>query len=279
MPLTFVLPPALGSAKATARAELLAAALHRTLDEPVSVIIAQSYAELEDRAASSSVELVWAPAAVCARLAAARAVFTIMRAGRTTYRSALVGLREQALDLDRLAGTRAAWVDPLSAGGYLLVAAMLRERGIDPDRTFAAQTFTGSHRAAVEAVLHGAADVTAVSVVATGDDAMAETMRWYAGPTGDRLAPIALSEDCPNDAVVITTALGEEAAARLAAVLVPETPSARARSRLLSALEAEDLVRSDLSAYRRLRGVLLRPEPRRGAPPADARPSQRPPRR
>ncbi|APR85990.1 Phosphonate ABC transporter phosphate-binding periplasmic component [Minicystis rosea] len=268
MAITFVLPPSLGSAKATARAELIEAALARTLDEPATVLVAESYAELEERAASRDVALVWAPAAVCAKLAAARAVFTIVRAGRPTYRSALVALHERALGLDKLTGLSAAWVDPLSAGGYLLVAALLRERGLDPDRIFASQLFAGSHRAAVEAVLHGTADVAAVSIVSPDDAAVAEMMRWYAGPAGDRLTPLAITDECPNDAVVITNALAEDEAARLAEKLVPATPNARARSRLLSALEAEDLVPSDLGTYRKLRGALLRPEAtRRTWPP------------
>lgn len=265
--LTVILPPSLGAAKATARAELLESALARDLGEPVTAVVASTYAELEVRAADAPI--VWAPAAVCAKLSAARAVFTIVRSGRATYRSALVGLRERALGLDTLANTRAAWVDPLSAGGYLLVAAMLRERGVDPDRTFATQSFLGSHRAAVEAVLHGTADVTAVSVVSPDAAAIGEMLRWYAGPAGDRLAAIELSEACPNDAIVITTAVSEAHAARLAEKLLPTTPLARARSRLLTALEAEGLVRADLGDYRKLRAALVWSSPRS---------TQRPPR-
>jgi phosphonate transport system substrate-binding protein len=293
--LVFVLPPSLGAAKATARAELLDHALVRALDAPVRVVVAETYAEIGERVASGEAHVVWAPAAVCAGLVAARAVFTVVRGGRVTYRSALVGRREQALTLDALAGTRAAWVDPLSAGGYLLVAALLRERGVDLDRTFAAQSFAGSHRTALEAVLHGVADVTAVSVLSADAEAIAERLRWYVGPSGDRLATLGLSAVCPNDALVLTTALTDEAAAELADKLIPTTPSARARSRLLAALEAEGLVRADLAAYHALRGTLIRPaapipETRRSVPPPGSlsgslsgsppgsRPSQWPPR-
>jgi ABC-type phosphate/phosphonate transport system substrate-binding protein len=273
VPLLFILPPSLGSAKATARAELLEAALHRTLDAPVSVVIAGSYGEVAERATSGNAHLVWAPAAVCAGLPAARAVFTVRRGGKCTYRSALIGRREQGLTLDSLTGTRAAWADPLSAGGYLLAMAMLRERGLDAGRTFNSQVFVGSHRAAVEAVLHGSADVTAVSVLGEDPAAIADMMRWYAGPSGDRLATLAVSEPCPNDAIVLTMALGEDRAQQLAERLVPTTPNARARSRLLSALEAEDLVHAELEAYHRLRPVLLGPS--RSVPPP--RSTQRPP--
>lgn len=285
----FVLPPSLGPAKATARAELLESALTRALDEPVSVVVAASYAELEQRAVAGDAEVVWAPAAVCAMLPSVRAIFTIVRDGRSSYRSALVGRRDGGLSVETLAGTRAAWVDPLSAGGYVLVAAMLRERGIDPERVFASQTFMGSHRAAVEAVLHGDADVTAVSVASADAESIAERLRWYAGPAGDRLTAIAFTDMCPSDAIVITAMVGEERAAELAAKLVPATQHARARSKLLSALEAEGLVPADIADYRKLRGALLRSggaTPRRSAgaqssapPPGPGpRTTQRPPR-
>lgn len=281
MALTFLLPPSLGSAKASARAELIEATLARELGEPVSAVVAESYAELEARTAEGSAAIVWAPAGVCAKLASVRAIFTIVRAGRATYRSALVGRREQALTLATLAGARAAWVDVLSAGGYLLVAAHLRAQGIDAERTFASQRFEGSHRAAVEAVLHGTADVTAVSVASADEAAIVEALRWYAGPNGDLLGVIALSDVCPNDAIIVTTGLAPEDAARIVATLVPATPGARVRSRLLSALEADGLLPAELDDYRRLRGTLLweGPTARRSVAPPPMRPSQWPPRR
>jgi ABC-type phosphate/phosphonate transport system substrate-binding protein len=278
--ITFVLPPSLGPAKATARAELLESALARALDEPVKVVVAGSYAELEDLALSGKAEVVWAPAAVCAMLPSARAIFTIVRGGRSSYRSALVARRDATLTIDSLAGTRAAWVDPLSAGGYVLVVAMLRERGMDPDKLFASQAFLGSHRAAVEAVLHDEADVTAVSIADADAEALEERLRWYAGPAGARLTTVAITDLCPSDAIVITTATSETRAKELAEKLVPKTAHARARSRLLSALEAEGLVAADIADYRMLRSALRQATlgPRPSAPPSGRRPSTRPPR-
>src|SRR5690606_8737789 len=109
--------------------------------------------------------LVWAPAALCARLTdAPHAIYKIVRGGLASYRSALVSRQGSHVTLERLSGKHAAWVDPLSLGGYLLVAHHLRERGIEPDTTFASQRFLGSHPAALAEVLEGRADVAAVSV-------------------------------------------------------------------------------------------------------------------
>lgn len=129
---SFILPPSLGYAKAQSRAELVESAFLRQLDEPVTARVAKSYTELEEQINSGKAELAWAPTAVCARVLYARAVFTIVRQGQPSYRSALVTRRGSGIGMDTLQGSKAVWVDPLSAGGYLLAASMLRAEARDP---------------------------------------------------------------------------------------------------------------------------------------------------
>jgi ABC-type phosphate/phosphonate transport system substrate-binding protein len=279
--LIFVLPPSLGSAKAEARAELIRTALEPKLGELMTMHVATSYSDIEERIQSGLAHIVWAPAAVTAKLPAARAVFTIAREGRTSYHSAIVARKSARLDLTALQGKKAAWVDPLSAGGYLLAAARLRAEGIDLSRTFASQIFVGSHRAAVEAVLLETADITAVSSYEKDSGAMVERMRWYAGPAGDKLTPIAFTESCLNDAIVLPATLEEGRANRIIQNLVPKTQSGMVRSRFLGALEADGLVSTPLADYHKL-APLLTPHvsDERGSSPPSERPSRpsRPPR-
>lgn len=244
----FLLSPSLGPAKSEARAELIGRALSRELGEPVRAEVASTYAALESAVRDARVDLAWTPAAVCARVGDARALYTVVRGGRSSYRSALVARREDKLSLATLAGKRAAWVDPLSAGGYLLVAALLRARGIDPDRTFASQSFLGSHRAALLAVAHGEADVAAVSAHGLDDATLAADLRWYIGAPGDQLDAIALSDRCPNDAIVITSRAPAVLASRFRdAFVAAPSPGASA---LFSVLEADGLETGALAAYR-----------------------------
>ncbi len=244
----FLLPPSLGAAKSEARAELCAAALSRELGVTVDAAVAADYAELESAAREGRADLIWMPSAVCARIPSVAALFMIVREGRTSYRSALIGRREDKLSLGTLAGRRAAWVDPLSAGGHLLAVALLRSRGVEPDRTFASQAFVGSHRAAALAVLHREADVAAVTAHGLDEASLAADLRWYIGAAGDQLEAFALTDRCPNDALVVTDQAPPSLLARFREVFVG-TPAAGVAA-LFSALEAGGLAPGDPALYR-----------------------------
>ena len=252
VPLTLIVPPALGNAKAHARAEMMGSALTKELGTNVTVAVAETYGEVEQKVAGGLVDMAWAPAAVCVKLRLARAVYTVLREGRSTYLSAIVSRRDAFFTLSTLKGSRAVWVDPLSVGGYLLAVARLRSEGVDPDRTFFSQQFVGSHRAAVEAVLQNEADITAVSMPSADADRVNEALSWYTSPAGVMLVPIAFTEPCLNDAFVITSAVTESESQRIGAKLVSRITS----SRLLGVLEASGLMKNDLSEYHKLAPLL-----------------------
>lgn len=277
MALVFLLSSALGRAKAEARAELIRHALERDLGTEIITEIAASYSDLEEQCAAGKGKLVWAPAGVTAKLPSARAVLAVMRDGQTSYCSAIVTRRNAGFSLSLLQGARAAWVDPLSAGGYLLAVAKLRAEGIEPSKTFASQVFLGSHRAAIEAVLHESADITAVSTYEQDPAKLSERLRWYAGPTGAKLTHIAFTESSLNDAIVIPSSVPQAEAQELIRKLIPKDKGALARSRFLAALEAENLVPTPILEYHKL-APLLSPPPQDDritmAPPSGQRSSR-----
>jgi phosphonate transport system substrate-binding protein len=280
--LKLLFPPSLGKPKASARAELLEPALCQELGLNVSVEVAPTYGELERRATTGEVHIVWAPAAVCARLEpTARAIYKVVRQGRSTYRSGLVGRAADNLAVSgaKLKGLRAAWVDRLSIGGYLLVADHLRSHGIEPDNVFASQTFLGSHPAALGAVIHGQADVAAITV--SGDDPVSGRMAlaMHGGPASKGLAVIALTDAAPTDALLLTNKLSLADAERIAEKLFP-AGYARARSFLFAVMEAEGFERARPNEYKPLLRMLRAADgptssSRLSAPPPF--PSTRPP--
>src|SRR4051812_27887904 len=112
--LRVLLPPSLGATRTEARAELLQQSLERRLGQPVEVSVGATYAAVEERVRAGTASLVWLPPLVCARLLPSlRSIFKLVRRGRDTYCAALVA-RPRDVTLDKLAGTRAAWVDRLS---------------------------------------------------------------------------------------------------------------------------------------------------------------------
>lgn len=266
MKLIFLVPPSLGAARSQARAELLEGSLGHELGVSIDVQVARDYEELAQKTYGKEAELVWAPSAVLAQLDEARVVLRAIRGGHGAYHSALVGRADARLTPGTLGGARAAWVDPLSAGGYLLPLAWLRGQGIEPNLVLKQQTFLGSHRAVIDAVLDGHFDLCAVSTPSRDPKALETALAFYAGGAASKLSVIGVSDAAPTDALVITSKVDPEQAEVFAERLLPR--SRRTPSFLLTAMEAERLERTTLDQYRAIRTLLWgrrseRPPPRR----------------
>ncbi|MCA9610860.1 MAG: PhnD/SsuA/transferrin family substrate-binding protein [Myxococcales bacterium] len=255
MSLRLLLPPSVGSARARARAELLDQSLRADLAETVTIDVADGYADLGDRAERGDADLVWMPPTVCARLEPQlRGVFKCVRQGRTSYCSAIVVPRGSLSSLSELAGKRAAWVDRLSVGGYLLAHAELRARGLA--NGLAEQRFCGSYPAALDVLLGGEADFAAVTVRDASAMALREALAAFGGKVAaDGLEGIHVTRDSPNDAIGLTQALDPRRADRIAR-RVFEQKGARARAALCLALDAEGFVRASPDEYADLRRLI-----------------------
>jgi len=83
--------------------------------------------------------------------------------GSSTYHGHLFVRADSGIrSVKQLRGKRMAFVDRATTAGYVFPLALLREAGVrSPDRFFAEYYFTGSHDAAVAAVLERKADVGA----------------------------------------------------------------------------------------------------------------------
>jgi phosphonate transport system substrate-binding protein len=248
--LSFLFPPSLGRARASARAEFLQSSFASAFDEAIRVDVAHDYRELEERALSGEADVVWAPSGVCARIeGSARAVFKAVRGMSATYRAALVARYGAGVTLANLGGRGAAWVDPLSVGGYLLVRSHLAALGIDPDRTFASQRFVGSHPAVVAAIVRGDADVGAVTVPRRDEASVREAIQLYVGDVASRIEVVTISDEAPTDAIVITRHMPAVDARRMEALLAPSGIDARPPPWLLDVMQAETLVRARPGEY------------------------------
>ena len=248
--LRMLLPPAVGPARATARAELLEQSLRLDLGEAVRAEVAADYDELEERILKREPHIAWVPPNICGRLwSEMRVVYTIKRRGRTRYRSSIVVRRGTAQRLSDLRGRRAAWVERSSVGGYLLAAAALAEAGLTGDADWPQSSFLGSYPAALRSVVGGTADVTAVMVHDDSPEALRDVLELFGGRfAADRLVSLHTTRSVANDAVVLTRALSEQVARQLSEDVFERTDS-RAHAVFCLALDAEGFARASRSAY------------------------------
>ena len=181
--------------------------LSKLLGSQFKIAIAHSYAHLVDALAEGELDVAWLPPVAyvrAVRSGAARLMLTLEREGRRSYSAAIVTRTDTQMRLSDLAGKHVAWLDPWSAAGYLVPRCMLRGAGIEPDSTFAAQSFHGSYDAVLQALLDGAADVGAMYCrVAEGGEITGGA--WH---EDRRIRPIAASaEPIPGDTICVTAAL------------------------------------------------------------------------
>ncbi len=243
-------PPSLGHIAASARAEMLGQWLGKRLDAEVEVRVADDYAQLERSIADGQVDLAWAPPAVCARVESnALAIFKAVRGGRSDYRAALVSRSHRFASAADLASRRAAWVDRLSVGGYLLACAYLRANGVDPDRQLGEQRFFGSYALAVRAVLRGDSDFTSVYTRGVDEDSAFQSLAELVGDRAKQMHVVGVTPPAPTDGLVVTRRPAAERT--LAAVeRLRHTMGLGGGSTLLNViLDADDLVRADPGDY------------------------------
>jgi phosphate/phosphite/phosphonate ABC transporter binding protein len=153
----------------------LARELEQKIGVPVIATQAESYDQLATMLASGQMHVAWMPPIPFLALERSKLVVPLVchkRGGQARYEAVLVARADaSARTLMSLKGKRAAWVEPLSAAGYVIPRIQLAALGIDPRSTFASEQFYGSHEAAVSAVLAATADVagTYASVNPEGD--------------------------------------------------------------------------------------------------------------
>jgi phosphonate transport system substrate-binding protein len=196
-----------------------------------------SYPQLLEQLAAKEVDIVWLPPIPALRATAQGRVVPIalpVRAGESSYRATLFTRAYGDLrDIDDLVGARAAWVDPQSAAGHLIICAYLKAEGLDLGRAFGENLFVGSHDAVAAAVREGRADVGAT--YAYFDEAGGIKR---AGWGSDEVHVIAQVGPIPNDIVAARHGLSSVVLERVQRALVEgKSPELREAARVLLAAE------------------------------------------
>jgi phosphonate transport system substrate-binding protein len=178
------------------------------------------YGALCEAMAEGEVHVAWLPPLLALRSAregASTPLAQPVRGPVASYSSALISRQGAAvLDPVDLQGVRAAWVDPESASGYLIMRAWLLSQRLDLSVAFSKELFVGTHEAVVEAVVRGEADVGA-----TYAHVDPHSHAVYASAWGNAAVHVvALAGPIPSDVIAGSTRLAEHRLAKIQSCLV-----------------------------------------------------------
>jgi phosphonate transport system substrate-binding protein len=256
----FGLPSSLGATMARVRADRLENLLSPQIGKLVQVQLAASYDALAKDLQEGRLDAVWAPPYVCARLESQnlRVLVRGLRRGASTYRSALVARAGAGLTLEKLQGTRVAWVDRDSVGGFLLPLALLKGRKLEPAKLFASQTFVGSYRAALEAVLEGKADLAGIFCPpASAAESVQASVEEVLPGKGRSFELVAHTDEAPTDGVCLAASVTPEAATALEAAFVGMRQNAEGQVMLREVFNLDGFEPAPRMGYRALYRVAL----------------------
>ncbi|MFO0664056.1 MAG: PhnD/SsuA/transferrin family substrate-binding protein [Polyangiaceae bacterium] len=141
------------------------AALSSWMQEHCGVTIERrawpSYRELGNSVREGKSDVAWLPPVVYAWLAeGVTPLGHVSRGDTSTYSAALVSKKGSRFHaLTDLRGSRAGWVDPWSAAGYVVPCIELARAKINPSTIFASEKFFGSHEEALKALARDECDV------------------------------------------------------------------------------------------------------------------------
>lgn len=234
--------------------DALTKAISDRLGIPVARRDAASYEALASDVKEGRTDLAWLPPIVFVRLGdIVTSVASIMRGGSASFEAALI-VRESSkiVSLDGLRGTRAGWVDRWSSSGFVLPRVNLALEGLDPRTLFRSETFHGSHRSAIKALVEGHCDVAGTYAHA---DAMGElTVGGWSSVDGADVRVLATFGAIPPDVIALRSVIADRLHDRVLAALTSiegESPSLLGR-----VFDGDDLRRGLAPGYDALRRAL-----------------------
>jgi phosphate/phosphite/phosphonate ABC transporter binding protein len=210
------------------RVDQLVTALHERIGSPVERRDAASYEALAEDVEQGRTDFAWLPPIVFVRLGeVVTPLGSILRGGNKAYEAALIVRADAKIrTLDALRGTRAGWVDRWSAAGFVLPRVKLALLGVDPRTLFRTETFHGSHRSAIKALIEGSCDVAGTYARADADGNV--TAGAWSEIEGADVRVLATFGAIPPDVLAVRTAVADRLCSKMAEALravIQEEPS------------------------------------------------------
>lgn len=191
------------------RVDELASWMSERIGIPIQRREAASYEALADDVRDGRTDVAWLPPIVYVRLGdIVTPLGSILRGGAAAYEAALIVRASSKIrTIDALRGTRAGWVDRWSAAGFVLPRVKLALLGVDPRTLFRTETFHGSHRSAIKALVAGACDCA--GTYARADDTGNVTAGAWSEIDGADVRVLATFGAIPPDVLAVRTAVAD----------------------------------------------------------------------
>lgn len=217
---------------------------------------AAGYETLATEVRAGRVDVAWLPPIVYVRLAdVVTPIGSILRGGRSAYEAALVVKSDSRIKtIDGLRNTRAGWVDPWSAAGFVLPRVKLALLGVDPRTVFRTETFHGSHRAAMQALADGACDVA--GTYARSDDKGKVIAGAWSEIEGAEVRVLATFGAIPPDVIAVRRGFPEEDRVKILEALRAACAEEATRAVLREIFNGDELREGLVSGYDALKSAL-----------------------
>jgi phosphate/phosphite/phosphonate ABC transporter binding protein len=217
---------------------------------------APTYEALATEVREGRVDVAWLPPIVFVRLAdAVTPLGSIVRGGKTAYEAALVVRADSRIrTIDGLRGSRAGWVDPWSAAGFVLPRVKLALLGVDPRSVFRTETFHGSHRAAMKALAEGACDVA--GTYAQSDEAGNVLAGAWSEVEGAEVRVLATFGAIPPDVIAVRAELPPESREKVLEALRAACAEESTRKVLREIFNGDELREGLAPGYESLKSAL-----------------------
>ncbi len=211
-----------------ATAEPRVARILRYVSERAGVMLVRRHVDTYEALARAlkhgEIDVAWLPPIPFARLSGDGLVHELVcgeRAGRDTFAAVLIARADSNIVTRAdLVGKRVAWVDPLSAAGYVVPRLRLAAHGVDPTACFGHEAFHGSHPAVVRAVLDRNADVGATYAGFGDHGELVRGAFLDVGARADDLLVVDSFGDIPPDVIAVRATVDPQAAIAVATALL-----------------------------------------------------------
>ena len=239
-----------------ARVDRLTKMVGEHVGAEVSRFDAPSYEALATEVREGRVDVAWLPPIVFVRLAdAVTPIGSIMRDGKSAYEAALVVRSDSKIrTIDALRGSRAGWVDPWSAAGFVLPRVKLALLGVDPRTVFRSERFYGSHRAAMTALAEGACDVAGTYAQADAEGNV--NAGSWSEVEGAEVRVLATFGAIPPDVIGVRKGYPEEGREKVLAALRAACGEESTRAVLREIFNGDELQEGLVSGYDALKSAL-----------------------